>query len=122
MNRRICRWLAGMAAASAAALTLTAATFGPGAAGTTAREPHLIRIESFVYDPSALTIRAGDTVTWTNLDIVPHTVTAVDGSWDSGEIGPGESWSLIATESIVRDYFCVYHPGMRARLDREHDG
>ncbi len=122
MSARTGYWLAGMAAASAAALTLTAAAFGPGTAGRTARDPHLIRIESFVYDPSALAIRTGDIVTWTNLDIVPHTVTAVDGSWDSGEIGPGESWSLNATETILRDYFCAYHPGMRARLDREHDG
>ena len=76
-------------------------------------------IEGFVYDPEALPVRVGDTVTWTNRDIVPHTVTAEDGSWDSGEIAAGETWTMIITAETMGNYFCAYHPGMRSRLDDE---
>ena len=66
-------------------------------------------------------MRVGDTVTWTNLDSVPQTVTAEDGSWDSGEIAPGEIWTMtVTTKTIAKaagGYFCVYHPGMRSKLE-----
>ncbi|MDH3667795.1 MAG: hypothetical protein OEN23_12780 [Paracoccaceae bacterium] len=119
MSRRTSRRLAGMAAASAAALILAAAAVTPGAGHATQSEGQQVEIEDFTYAPSVAAVRFGDMVTWTNLDIVPHTVTAADGSWDSGEIGPGESWSLIVTESVAGNYFCIYHPGMRARLERK---
>ncbi len=101
------------AALSAAILALPASSNQRGDAA------HAVLIEGFVYDPEALPVRVGDTVTWTNRDIVPHTVTAEDGSWDSGEIAAGETWTMTITAETMGSYFCVYHPGMRSRLDDE---
>ncbi|TFG88373.1 MAG: copper-binding protein [Hyphomicrobiales bacterium] len=86
---------------------------------------HQVLIERFAYDPEVLPVKIGDTVTWTNRDIVPHTVTAEDGSWDSGEIAPGATWSMTVTDQTFAEtagaYFCGYHPVMQSRLENEQD-
>jgi plastocyanin len=83
---------------------------------------HKVLIKDFVYDPEVLPVKVGDTVTWINLDIVPHTVTSEDGSWDSGEIAPGGTWTATITAGtvtgIVGSYFCGYHPVMRSKLEK----
>jgi nitrite reductase (NO-forming) len=69
------------------------------------------------YSVNVLEIAVGDTVTWTNDDTgVVHTVTAADGSFDSGLLGPGQSWSYTFTEPGEFEYFCTPHPWMRARV------
>jgi plastocyanin len=74
-----------------------------------------IRKLAFPAAPGAL--RPGDTVSWTNEDLVPHTVTARDGTWDSGEITPGESFVLVVDTSGTVPYLCRYHPTMTGTLD-----
>jgi nitrite reductase (NO-forming) len=68
------------------------------------------------YSVNALEIAVGDTVTWTNDDAgVTHTVTAADGSFDSGFLAPGQSWSHTFTEAGEFEYLCTPHPWMRAK-------
>jgi plastocyanin len=55
-------------------------------------------------------------VTWTNDDNQLHTVTAVDGSFDSGFLEVGASFSYTFTEVGDFEYFCLPHPWMRARV------
>ena len=114
MSRALRRWLVGAASLMIAAVTAAAVFLPP--ARSTERHHHGVLIQDFVYDPALVAVRVGDVVTWANQDIVPHTVTAEDGSWDSGQIGPGESWSMIVSEEFGAAHFCVYHPGMRSRL------
>jgi plastocyanin len=45
-----------------------------------------------------------------------HTVTAVDGSFDSGLMNPDGSWSHTFTEAGEFEYFCTPHPWMRAKV------
>jgi len=74
---------------------------------------HDLDIRGLVYEPAWASATVGDTVVWTNHDLVPHTVTDVDGAWDSGPIAPGASWSLVL--GAGRDtlaYTCIYHPTM----------
>jgi len=47
---------------------------------------HDIEIKSFAFNPSVLEVRPGDQIRWVNRDISPHTATAEDGSWDTGEL------------------------------------
>lgn len=61
-----------------------------------------------------LAISAGTTVQWTNNDPLIHTVTADDGSWDSGPIEPGQSWSHTFTQAGEFAYHCTPHPFMKA--------
>ena len=68
------------------------------------------------YSVNVLTIPVGTTVTWTNEDSILHTVTAVDGSFDSGFYGEGESWSYTFDEAGEYEYLCTPHPWMRAKV------
>jgi plastocyanin len=49
-------------------------------------------------------------------DLVAHTVTARDGSFDSGNLAAGASWSTVAARAGRLDYACSLHPTMNARL------
>ncbi|MDV3293789.1 MAG: cupredoxin domain-containing protein [Nitrososphaerales archaeon] len=66
------------------------------------------------YSPNAVTlvIGADNTITWINNDNAPHTVTADDGSFTSGNIAPGASFSFTFTKAGTFGYHCVYHPWM----------
>lgn len=68
------------------------------------------------YSVNVLEVQVGTTVTWTNEDAMLHTVTAVDGSFDSGYFGEGESWSYTFDEVGEWEYSCLPHPWMRARI------
>lgn len=67
--------------------------------------------------PGELTITVGDTVTWTNSDTVPHTVTSDDGGpLDSGIIDGGGSWSYTFTEPGTYSFYCEVHPSMQGTV------
>lgn len=68
------------------------------------------------YSVNVLTVPVGTTVEWVNQDSVIHTVTDVDGLFDSGFYGEGESWSYTFTEPGEYEYFCIPHPWMRAKV------
>jgi plastocyanin len=68
------------------------------------------------YSVNVLTVKKGMTVTWTNEDAVMHTVTAVDGSFDSGMLAEGESWSYTFDTIGEFEYLCSPHPWMRAKV------
>jgi len=81
-----------------------------------APQRHDIAIRDFTYQPAELTIAAGDTVVWTNYDIVPHTATASDGAWDSAGIDVDQSWTYVAAAPGRHSYTCTFHPAMTAVL------
>ena len=68
------------------------------------------------YSVNVLTVPVGTTVTWTNDDSTMHTVTAVDGSFDSGFFDNGDSWSFTFDEPGEYEYYCLPHPWMRAKV------
>ncbi|WP_127127841.1 cupredoxin family copper-binding protein [Georgenia sp. SYP-B2076] len=75
-----------------------------------------VQIKDFAFAPSPLTVAAGTTVTWTNQDRTAHTVTADDGSFDSGRIAPGATFQHTFAASGTVAYHCTIHPGMRATV------
>ncbi len=76
-----------------------------------------VPIRGFQYTPSVLSAQVGDTVVWTNEDIVPHTVTGTDGPLDSGPIAPNASWRYVAvSKGTAYSYLCTFHPSMRGTL------
>ena len=77
---------------------------------------HVVLISGFKYQPEVLTVNAGDTVEWQNKDIVPHSATASDKSFDSGNIASGASWKFVAGTKGTYYYLCTLHPNMKARL------
>ena len=78
--------------------------------------PDAVSIEGFAFAPDTLVVAPGTTVTWTNEDPAPHTVTAEDGSFDSGTLEPGETFSAEIGGSGVVVYLCQIHPDMRGEI------
>jgi plastocyanin len=76
-----------------------------------------VRIIDLSFDPPAIAVPAGTTVSWDNEDTVPHTVTAVDGSFDSGIFDPGGVFSWEFTSPGVFEYLCNLHPQMRGSVE-----
>jgi nitrite reductase (NO-forming) len=68
------------------------------------------------YSINVLTVPVGSTVAWTNSDSAVHTVTAVDGSFDSGILNTGGSWVFTFDEPGEYEYYCLPHPWMRAKV------
>ena len=66
--------------------------------------------------PERLEVAAGDRITWTNRDIVPHTVTAKAQAVESGELAQGKSWTYVAPRKGEVPYICRLHPVMRGTL------
>jgi plastocyanin len=67
-----------------------------------------------LFHPELLTIALGDSVYWTNEDLDNHTATSgssctPDGRFDSGDVGPGQSWGYLFDEVGTFPYYCLYH-------------
>jgi plastocyanin len=75
-----------------------------------------IQIADSAFSPGTLTIAVGDTVTWTNADGRPHTVTSNDGAFDSGNLDEGQAFSFTFSEPGTYSYRCNYHDQMRATI------
>lgn len=64
-------------------------TFGTGGEVAVAQGASAsVSIQNFAFSPGTIQVTAGTTVTWTNNDQTTHTVTADDGSFDSGDVAP----------------------------------
>jgi plastocyanin/uncharacterized membrane protein len=68
------------------------------------------------FQPTELTVHPGETIEFKNEDIFAHTVTADDGSFDSGLIQPGSSWKMTVQKAGTIAYHCSPHPNMKATL------
>lgn len=76
-----------------------------------------VRMAGSRFEPSTLTIAVGDTVRWFNDDALPHTVSATDRSWDSGNLAPGQAFEHRFEAAGSYPYLCRYHPGMVGSIE-----
>ena len=75
-----------------------------------------VSIAGFAFGPQAITVKAGGSVTWSNDDGSPHTVTFKDGSAGAKSLSPGEKFSRVFDRAGTYDYFCSFHPYMTGRV------
>lgn len=75
-----------------------------------------VRIQGNAFSPDQIQIPVGAIVAWTNLDRVPHSVTATDGSFDSGTLDPGEAWVHAFDTAGTFAYTSSTDPGMQATI------
>jgi plastocyanin len=106
------RWM--LAGALATALIVVA--LGLGARSVAAQESAAVSIVDFAFQPASVEIVTGGTVTWTNTGQAPHTVTADDGSFDSGTLSPGATFSQTFATAGTFTYHCNIHPQMTATV------
>ena len=98
-------------------IAIAVASLAAAIAGCTrAPRTHTVVMRNFGFDPATVTVAAGDTVEWSNADLVPHTATARDAAWDSKSIAASGAWHMIASTPGTHDYYCVFHPGMKATI------
>ena len=71
-----------------------------------------VEMRAMAFSPQRLAANAGATIEWTNRDQVAHTVTADDGSWDSGPIEPGTTWRHTFDVPGTFAFHCLPHPYM----------
>ena len=72
------------------------------------------------YTPNKVEIRVGDTVEWTNKDMITHTVSfAKDITVDSGPFEEGKTWKYTFTKAGNFEYFCTLHPYMGGKVEVE---
>jgi plastocyanin len=75
-------------------------------------EGSTVMMADLAFNPSEIRIKKGSEVTFTNNDTVAHTVTADDGSFDSGELPVGESFRQLFEQAGTFQYHCTIHPQM----------
>ncbi|MCC6315432.1 MAG: cupredoxin family copper-binding protein [Thermomicrobiales bacterium] len=75
-----------------------------------------IRVVDFAFEPAQMQVAAGTTVTWTNDGQAAHTVTADDGSFDSGRLDPGEAFSQRFDRPGTYAYHCGFHASMHGTV------
>ena len=89
---------------------------GPSASAPASSVGATVSMFDRAFDPPSVEVPVGGTVDWTNDDTEGHTVTAADGSFDSGVVGPGAAYSETFATAGTYDYFCAIHPEMQATI------
>jgi plastocyanin len=77
-----------------------------------------ITMENLVIAPAQVTAKVGDTIEWINKDILAHTATARNGDWDV-MLPPKKSGTLVLKKAGTIEYYCRFHPNMKATLTVE---
>jgi len=71
----------------------------------------------YTYFPARTKIKAGTTVTFTNVGDIPHTATAYQqGNWDTGALAKGETKEITFSEPGNYYYICTPHPWMYGQV------
>jgi len=81
----------------------------------TSQEVVTVSIKNFAFNPAVISITKGTKVTWVNEDSAPHTTTS-EGSFDSGTLSKGQSFSYIFAEAGTFNYKCSIHPSMKGKV------
>jgi len=77
-----------------------------------------VTMQNLEIAPAVASARVGDTVEWINNDIVAHTATARGGDFDV-TLPPKKSATVVLKKAGSVDYYCRYHPNMKASLSVE---
>ncbi|KXU82742.1 hypothetical protein CI15_31780 [Paraburkholderia monticola] len=83
---------------------------------TIALAPNSMVMKNFAFAPTDLTIKAGTTVTWKNLDGEPHTVVNDAGLFRSAALDQNDTFQFKFDKPGVYKIFCGIHPNMRATI------
>jgi plastocyanin len=95
---------------------LVATTSASGIGPADAQQANSVVMKNFDFSPMSLTVKAGESVTWKNLDGEPHTVTSVDGLFRSGALDQNESFTFKFDKPGTYKYLCSIHPRMMAAI------
>lgn len=75
-----------------------------------------VSISGYKFSSQTVTVKVGESVTWTNNDFVGHSATADDGSFDTGILAKGASKSITFSKAGTYTYHCSAHPNMTGTI------
>lgn len=75
-----------------------------------------VEIKGFAFTTPTITIKVGESVSWTNNDLVGHSATADDGSFDTGILAQNESGAVTFSKAGTYQYHCTPHPNMKGTV------
>ncbi|MBN3761830.1 cupredoxin family copper-binding protein [Burkholderia sp. Ac-20365] len=81
-----------------------------------AQDANAVVIKNFMFEPMSLTVKAGSTVTWKNLDGEPHTVVNDAGVFHSAALDENDTYQYKFDKPGVYKVFCGIHPNMKATI------
>jgi plastocyanin len=81
------------------------------AGGPAAGQSVKVSLKNFAFAPKVLTVAPGTTVEWQNDDSTAHTVTADNGSFNSGNMNQGATFKFTFARAGTYAYYCRYHGG-----------
>jgi FtsP/CotA-like multicopper oxidase with cupredoxin domain len=99
---------APVSATAPASAPATPAAQTPAASTSTNDGAQVVMLDDR-FEPRTLTIPAGTTVTFVNKGADWHSVAAFDGSYQSGQIAPGASYSVTFDKPGTYSYICNHH-------------
>jgi plastocyanin len=74
-----------------------------------------IVMENLVISPAEISVKAGDTIEWVNKDVFAHTATARNGDFDV-TMPPKKTVTSVVQKPGTVEYYCRFHPNMKAVL------
>ena len=99
----------GSAAHGGGSTTQSKTVVAPG------RNVHLT-IANYLYQPEALSVKVGTTITVTNTDSTAHTATARSGAFDSGTLATSKSAHFTLKKPGTYSYYCQFHAFMHGTI------
>lgn len=81
-----------------------------------AQDANTVVMKNFDFSPMMLTVKAGSTVTWKNMDGEPHTVASPDGVFHSHALDQGDTFTFKFDKPGTYKYICSIHPKMMAAI------
>ena len=110
MTRALLAALAALALMPAAAAAQHGDHGGPDPGAAT------ISIQFAAFEPPSIDVLRGDRITWDNVSVRQHDVAAVDGSFISGVLPGGATWTHALDAPGDVAYYCTIHPFMRGTI------
>ncbi len=111
--------MVGLLAASCGGVTTATTSSAVTTAGTPTTSGGggaAVTMKSFAFDPATVTIKVGETVTWTNQDSATHTVVGDNNEFKSGDLANGATFSFKFDAAGTYAYHCSIHPSMKGTV------
>ena len=97
-------------------LVMAGLLFTKLAAPAESADADTVAIRDFAFSPNSLTVSAGTTVTWKNLDGEPHTVVNDNGLFRSDALDENDSYTFRFDKPGTYTFICSIHPHMHGTI------
>ncbi len=77
-------------------------------------DSNAVNVQNFAFSPATLTVKKGTTVTWTNNNSAQHQIKSA--TFNSSQLGKGQSFSFTFNDGGTFDYSCAIHPSMLGKI------